>query len=59
MFADNRNDYAHGTVTIDESLQNPECDVPRILGRIGDLEAWCLYCWTRADDYLASTGYLR
>ena len=59
VFADNRNDYAHGKVTIDEFLQNPECDINRILGRLGELEAWCFHCWAAGDDYLTSQGYLR
>lgn len=59
VFADNRNDYAHGRVDIETFLTHPECEPSRILDRISDLEAWCFYCWEIGDQYLSSQGYLR
>jgi hypothetical protein len=59
VFADNRNDFAHGKVPIEDFLQNPECEVPRMLTRIGDLEAWCFHCWSSADAYVVDQMYRR
>lgn len=59
VFADNRNDYAHGKVDIDAFLANPECAADSILRRISDLENWCFHCWDIGLEYLADEGYRR
>lgn len=59
VFADNRNDYAHGKVDINTFLANPECSPTRILDRMSDLEGWCFHCWNAGDQYFSSHGYRR
>jgi hypothetical protein len=59
VFADNRNDYAHGKVPINQFLQNPECNTNRILERIAELEEWLFHCWQTADLYFSNQMYKR
>lgn len=59
VFADNRNDYAHGKVELADFLQNPECDIKSILRRIDDIEDWLFYCWDAGSDYLSNSSFYR
>lgn len=59
VFADNRNDYAHGRVDVTTFLDNPECQPDSILNRMMDIEDWCYYCADTGDQYLASESYRR
>lgn len=59
VFADNRNDYAHGKVDSATFLANPECDPSRMLDRISELEEWCFHCWEAGAQYLDALTYRR
>ncbi len=59
IVADNRNDFAHGQVSVSQFLQNPECEIDQIIVRLGDIEDWSFHCWEVADHYFGTSGFFR